>query len=513
VKKLAVGEIPRPMRTGKRAGRGIITAGNKPNAPGVENNMSNRTPTPEQQKIIDAALAGGNVVIQAGAGTGKTSTLRMLAKSMPDSKILYLVYNRAAKDEAERDEAEGGFPANVTVKTGHGLAYGPIVMGRKLRNRLNGNFQKSSEVAGIIGTTKLILDQDLSLSAYRIASIALATVRRFCYSADTEISRHHVPFQNNILGAAHDKLASHVLPYARKAWDDINSKTGRIRMEHDHYLKIYGLTNPTLRYDVILLDEAQDSNPCIVDIVSKQAAQQIVVGDGCQQMYSWRGAVDALATWPNATQLFLTQSWRFGQAIADEANTWLSQLDTPMRLSGNPGIESVIETIDGTPDAVLCRTNGGALGSAMNLIKAGNKVALVGGGKKLADLAYAALDLMAGRRTSNEDLYAFTSWDEVRDYVANEEGVGDLKTIVKLIDDHGADVIIATTKRLVAEEQADVTISTAHKAKGREWNRVRLADDFFVAAEGETLAPAEIMIGYVAATRAKLVLDRTAIAD
>lgn len=477
----------------------------------VEIHMSNRTPTAEQQDIIDAALAGGNVVIQAGAGTGKTSTLEMLAAALPDKKILYIVYNRAMKDEAEAK-----FGSNVTVKTGHGLAYGPIVMGRKLRGRLNAKFQKVTDVANILGASPVRINNDLTLNSARAASIAKATVLRFCYSADAEITGYHVPFQNGISGVDHDTLKSAILPLARKYWADVtNGTAGRIKIEHDHYLKMFALTNPTLKFDVVLLDEAQDSNPCIANLVRNQThAQQVVVGDGCQQMYAWRGAVDALATWPNATQLFLTQSWRFGQAIADEANSWLAQLDTPMRLTGNPAIDSVVGVIEtGTEDAVLARTNGGAMGSVISLIKAGKKVALVGGGNKLADLAAAAMDLMAGRRTSHAELYAFASWDEVRSYVGSEDSVGDLKTMVRLIDAHGADEIIKTTKMLVDEAVADVTVSTAHKAKGREWNTVRLANDYFVAAEGEELPPAEIMISYVAATRAKLVLDRGTISE
>jgi len=132
---------------------------------------------------------------------------------------------------------------------------------------------------------------------------------------------------------------------------------------------------------------------------------------------------------------------------------------------------------------------------------------LVGGGEALASLASAALDLMGGRRTSHAELYAFKSWAEVRDYVEGDENAGDLKTMVKLIDDHGPAVIIETTKALVPEGQATVVVSTAHKAKGREWDSVRLGGDFFTPTKGEQMASAEIMIAYVAVTRAKLVLD------
>jgi ATP-dependent exoDNAse (exonuclease V) beta subunit len=45
--------------------------------------VSTPKPTGEQQAIIDAYQTTANLVIEAGAGTGKTSTLRMLAACTP----------------------------------------------------------------------------------------------------------------------------------------------------------------------------------------------------------------------------------------------------------------------------------------------------------------------------------------------------------------------------------------------------------------------------------------------
>jgi superfamily I DNA/RNA helicase len=66
-------------------------------------------PTEEQQAILDAT--GRVLLINARAGTGKTTTLRMIASAHPDRKILYLVFNRKA-----REEAAGRFPRNVEVR-------------------------------------------------------------------------------------------------------------------------------------------------------------------------------------------------------------------------------------------------------------------------------------------------------------------------------------------------------------------------------------------------------------
>jgi superfamily I DNA/RNA helicase len=67
--------------------------------------------------------------------------------------------------------------------------------------------------------------------------------------------------------------------------------------------------------------------------------------------------------------------------------------------------------------------------------------------------------------------------------------------------------------RTVDEEQSDVTISTAHKAKGREWKTVRLMDDFLRSQPKRSQAkttngddPAELRLLYVALTRAREVI-------
>jgi superfamily I DNA/RNA helicase len=60
---------------------------------------------------------------------------------------------------------------------------------------------------------------------------------------------------------------------------------------------------------------------------------------------------------------------------------------------------------------------------------------------------------------------------------------------------------------MIAESEADVIVSTAHKSKGREWSTVRLAGDFAEPLERGAGADGELRLLYVAATRARDVLD------
>ena len=60
----------------------------------LESGASTIQPLIEQQRAVDLFLAGGNLRIDAYAGTGKTTTLRLLAASKP-GRALYLAFNRA----------------------------------------------------------------------------------------------------------------------------------------------------------------------------------------------------------------------------------------------------------------------------------------------------------------------------------------------------------------------------------------------------------------------------------
>lgn len=99
----------------------------------------------------------------------------------------------------------------------------------------------------------------------------------------------------------------------------------------------------------------------------------------------------------------------------------------------------------------------------------------------------------------------------------------DLQPFVNLIDEHGPDAILQAVDRLVPEAAAQVTVSTAHKAKVREWARMRIACDFTPPADTEEgnaqglpipkpVDEAEARLAYVAVTRARHHLDATGLA-
>jgi superfamily I DNA/RNA helicase len=150
-------------------------------------------------------------------------------------------------------------------------------------------------------------------------------------------------------------------------------------------------------------------------------------------------------------------------------------------------------------------------------LESGTRVAITGGGDALPKIAEAAQQLKAGRRTSHPELFLFPTWGAVQEYVENDSAARDLKSLVRLVDTHGAETVIHAVRRLSPEDDAQVTISTAHKAKGREWASVRIGPGFgppFVG-DGQAQPPLsleEARLIYVAVTRAKRMLDISGLA-
>ncbi|WP_073838950.1 UvrD-helicase domain-containing protein [Micromonospora sp. CB01531] len=463
------------------------------------------TPTPEQDAIVEGGLTGDDITIEAGAGTGKTSTLKLFARAAGRKRGAYLAYNKSIATDAAKE-----FPSTVVCKTAHSFAYGAV--GRQYAHRLNGPRVPARQAAIILGLNEPVKVGETMLAPQQLARLVAETIQRFCYSDDRQIQRMNVPLVNGLDKAGQAELAKYLVPIAQKAWDDdLTQLNGQLRYTHDCYLKQWILTDPVIHADYVLLDEAQDSNPAVAGLVSRQPAQRILVGDRAQAIYGWRGATDAMASF-DGRRFQLSQSFRFGPAVAAEANKWLSLLDnTDLRLTGYERIQSRVEPLD-APDAVLCRSNAGAIIRVIDALGQGRRAALVGGGNDIRRMAEAAERLQAGIPTDHPDLFAFTSWREVQEYVEMDAGGSDLRVFVRLIDKHGAREVMRVCDALVDERYADTIVSTAHKAKGREWGRVLIADDFpepKVKEDGSTrIARDEVMLAYVAVTRAQQVLDR-----
>ncbi len=460
-------------------------------------------PTAEQGAARDVFAAGHDLALVAGAGTGKTSTLIQMGEAT-NKRGLYIAFNKSIADEAARR-----FRSNVECRTSHSLAFS--AEGRRYQERLRTQARiPAKETARILGIAR-----DLDLAPHRVkishqARLVMGMLKRFCYSTDRRVMARHMERVNGLEPAAQEHLAGTLLPYAVRAWGDICSLQGSLRFEHDHYMKMWALTAPVLEADFVLLDEAQDTNPVLEEIFLNQRAQRVCVGDPAQQIYGWRNARDVMTGFP-AESLQLTQCFRFGPRIADVANRWLRHAGSTMRLVGCGPADSRVERVS-DPEVVLCRGNADAMQEVLAYLEQDVPVALTGGGGAMLKVARAAEELKSGRRTSHPELFLFTSWGEVQDYVEHDTAGQDLRAIVKIIDKYGADRIVQAVERLSDERHAKVAVSTVHKSKGREWDSVRIGGGFespSVDDDGvqRALDPGEARLIYVAVTRARRRLD------
>ena len=455
--------------------------------------------TPEQAAVI--AWRGERLVVGAFAGSGKTSTLRRYAEENPNERMLYVAYNRAIRDEAEQK-----FPFHVTCKTSHQLAW-PTV-GRYYRERLT-NTLRLTDIARVLNSRN-----------WRLARATLDTLNRFMCSASPELALIHAPDPEDSDGLD----CVQVLQSAQRIWAHMSARRGDFPITHDTYLKLYQLTHPNLaaRYSTLLFDEAQDANPVTSALVLHQPCRVVLVGDAHQQIYRFRGADNAMASAAllNADRLWLTHSFRFGPEVAHVANTLLALKGEAHKVVGNGGADRVLDRLPHTVGhhAVLHRSVCGVIGTALHYALAKKAVFWVGGMasykiEDLLDVYWFSID-MPERMQHERISQAFRDYAEYQQ-VAEETGDVEMKQAITILEQFFPlpDRIATLREMSVKEEsQADVTVCTAHRSKGLEWDTVKLYDDF-----ADILDPLmakdkrhdEINLMYVAATRARktLVID------
>ena len=453
--------------------------------------------TAEQENHINTITQGSNHAIQAPPGSGKTFLLLALARKMK-GQGLSVSFNKLLAIEAGKK-----FSSSVTCKTGHALAYAAV--GFKYRKRLKKLTGK--HLADVMDIGEWQLYNSPSNKGYLI----LNTIRKYCYSADKIINYKHLP-QLTILNDANiDLMKEDLIYYSNLVFDEMLREGSDLPITHDVYLKIWALSNPIIKMDYIFFDEYQDSNPVIADIIKRQSCQKIFVGDQFQQIYAWRGAVNALQD-EKLSKLYITRSFRFGDEIANLSNNIIESYYPAdfeyVPFHGNETIQSrVFYTPLSNIDCIICRTNKGVIGETIKSLNQNKSVHILGGTQPLTYLINSIAQLKIKNYSNHPDLFLFSSFADLKEYADSPMG-GDLKAVLKLIETYGRERllnILESTKE--SAEEASVTITTAHKSKGLEWSVVKLANDFKVPGEGNVPTQEETNILYVAASRALHKLD------
>ena len=494
-------------------------------------------PTTQQQAIIDFAGTGQDLIVEALAGTGKSTTLRLIAEAYPERKFRYVVFNKS-----QEKEAKSKMPKNVESRTGNSLAWEFAAHvyknnGAILPERFNAIGDKylvtNKDIAAHFKfesylVTKHIKSRGQTLelketySSSKVVTHLKKAITKFCNSNDTELGIRHFP--------AEYSYPANAVSDARILWNDIQDVHGRVKITHDHIVKLWAknfrdlsvsMKNIDEKYDTLMIDEAQDTNPVFGGVYAQQThMQRIYVGDPNQAIYGFRGAEDELQKVDISVRLPLTESWRFGPGIAEPANLFLDKLDSTNKISGMREELGLIVAPGSmqNPNVVLCRTNAGALRAIFERLSAGQGVQV--GAQYKADLL-SLLDsiawfsrVLSEKPKIHEDLEKYSSMEEIKEAIENYEETRKIAEIVDLFAELGYDAVRTKLQSLDGRNRKDsIDIITAHRSKGSEWDRVQIYDDFWGYKKdpitGKVTPPSreEFMLGYVSVTRAMKELD------
>jgi superfamily I DNA/RNA helicase len=352
---------------------------------------------------IEEAFLGGNqnIVINALAGTGKTTMLKHLASyKKPGERWLYLVFNKKNQVEATKLNAENErpFPPGVEVLTTHSF------LGRLLDNNgRSGKFQKTELHDGKGQSPKLaeMLDddwfkdkatRDLRIPWKKVWPLKMRVKdlvsKGKAFNADPRNSKAAM----NLLDELIDKynidttlLSEDELEQAEKDGREVQDYRDEVvdmsydvlrRMapdgspkgshysgtrDHDDTLWWAALHADELqwpRFDVVLADEVQDFNKnqqVMLKKLNEAGARIIAVGDPWQAIYRFRGAdndafgnVEKIAHGGSqgGKTLMLPINFRSGKKIIDFANseTHMKDLDDEKRLKSGMSHDGEVTT-------------------------------------------------------------------------------------------------------------------------------------------------------------------------
>ncbi|MEK6383103.1 MAG: UvrD-helicase domain-containing protein [Paraburkholderia tropica] len=430
-------------------------------------------PTDEQCAAVEAALLGGNLKIKAFAGAGKTSTLQLLASAFGQRRGFYLAFNRDIAAAAARK-----FPMHVPARTIHAQAW--CAADSTLRRRGSLDAEPPHVLATRLGIgavqVRSVTNRMVELMPFETGRIVADALGWFCRSADPQPEASHIVVDEKIDGADAAQLRHCLLPFVRRLWEDSAAPRAHSAVTPDIVLKLWAMSAPLIDADYILFDEAQDSDGVMLSVLARQRhAQVISVGDPYQQIYEWRGAVNAMGH-IHAPQCALTESFRFGPTFAALASRLLAQLGERTPLRGQDSIGSILvedPSLAPPVDAVLCRKNVTAIGQLAAGIEMGHRPAIRMSTAEITAFADGADQLLAGQRTFRPAAFSlFENWSEAQAFARTPFGQ-DLLPVVLIVDELGTGCLRALAKQCTPERNADYVISTVHRAKGLEWKRVR----------------------------------------
>lgn len=471
------------------------------------------TPSPRQIAIAEAMQRPGNILVQACAGSGKTTTMTWLAGLLPThQRILALSFNKSISDELANR-----MPVHVQSSTMHSLG---LRMIKKVHRKVRLDERK----------LRAILDAHpgIAFAPEAVCGLLMGDLLSIVPLAqDTLVDPHNI----NMLGALAEivgrpleapKLSLPMVASVMDACDQVKDIITFCEMIRHPTIHNY----PNDFYDVVFVDEAQDLNSAqhalLKKLVMPGRGKLIAVGDFSQSIYNFRGAdprsMSRLKADWGMVELPLDISYRCDQAIVVEAQKIVgSELikardDAPLGSVQDLDISKL--AVEAKPgDMIICRTNAPLVSIAIRLIREGKKAQIRG-----RDISGMLTSLV--RRSRAGTVQALQAWvaswrqSKVSEAVIAKKS----ETNIQAIEDQ-ADTLLAIIEscntvqdvltcidNLFDERQVGICLSTVHRAKGLEADTVFIAGPELLPApwaRSDTEKEQERNLAYVAVTRAK----------
>ncbi|CAN5366152.1 hypothetical protein BH09PAT4_BH09PAT4_05290 [soil metagenome] len=316
-----------------------------------------------QQQAVN--ITDGPVLVVAGAGTGKTRVIveriiRLIEHGVNPKSILALTFTEKAAGEMQDRvaDASGNLTLDTTIATFNGFgndllqAYGgewglgslrllgetgQLVFLREHFDELKLNY--FAPVSNPDGQLKLLTDYVSLLKQQLVLPETYQAYAKELPSSTTEEQldrRKHME-----LARFYQTYLSLCRTEQRIDYDDQLFLTIELLRARPNILaELQG------RYQYILVDEFQDTNPMqseLVDLLAGTKQNVMVVGDDDQSIYGWRGAtlaniLDFKQRYNKAKEITLTENYRSTQAILDAAY-YLIQHNNPERLEVMNGLD------------------------------------------------------------------------------------------------------------------------------------------------------------------------------
>lgn len=455
-----------------------------------------------------------NLCVVARAGTGKSTSIREAINHAPERDILIAAFNK----KIEVDMSARLRHPSATCKTLHGLGFGYIVSEwRGTRLDAKRGYALAERVCGAQAPDSMV-----GLVA-RLASVAKGAAPFGDQAALVELARRF-DLEPDETWQEDGWTTETIAKLARDAMALACCKDGTIDFDDMIYVALAAkLVRP--RYDLVVIDEAQDMNPAQIALAVKscrKGGRIVIVGDDRQAIYGWRGAdSDALARMQRelaADLLPLTVTYRCPKSVVAEAAKLVPDFtaheSAPLGIVRDTTYGPMMDQVK-SGGAILSRKNAPLVSVCLRLLKAGKRARIEG--REIGANLLALLAKVRGKGSARNDLGRFL--ERLRDWRENElsklpkeaeakaEQICDkADTLEALADDLATVSELESRCRSLFEDSdktsaAAIVLSSIHKSKGLEWPTVYVLRDTLYSKRGDSKEEANI--AYVSFTRSQ----------